>query len=138
LWQYCEIWSSVTIEYPYNASDGCTTDKIVVDRQLIHEHGALIPSEEINTLLAVLLRLLRQPELSYTEQGTMAAIASTGRSENGHAEATTSSSQDDREYQKLIFTAIGNLFTRAENLVSKENCQSVVKVCYCVLSQFEN
>jgi hypothetical protein len=100
-----------------------------VDRQLIHEHGALIPSEEINTLLEVLVRSLRQPDLSYTEQGTRFLKSSAGRSENGQAEAKTTSGQDDREYERLTLTAIGNLFTRAGNLVSKENWQQVIKVC---------
>lgn len=51
-----------------------------------------------------------------------------GRSENLQAEGKTTSGQEDREYQRLVFTAIGNLFTRAGTGVSKENWALVVKV----------
>ncbi|CAM6087115.1 unnamed protein product [Calypogeia fissa] len=96
--------------------------------QVLHENGGQMPPEEISSLLGVLLRpVVTQQDFSDIE-GERMPKTWVGRSQNAQGEGKTTSGQEEREYQRLVFTAIGNLFTRAGILVSIEIWAAVIKV----------
>lgn len=97
-------------------------------RQVLHECGGQIPSDEISSLLIVLLGSVTQQVFPDTDRGERMPKTWVGRPENVQAEAKTASGQDQREYQRLVFTAMGNLFTRAGTSVSKDSWAAVIKV----------
>ncbi|BBM97676.1 HEAT repeat-containing protein 6 [Marchantia polymorpha subsp. ruderalis] len=101
--------------------------------QVTHEYGGQISAEETSSVLGVLLRSVKQPEFSVTNQSKVILRSwSEGSSARG-VEFKAKVGDDEIEYQRLVFTAIGNLFARAGNTVQKDTWIVVVKMLRIML-----
>ncbi|KAL3684955.1 hypothetical protein R1sor_002977 [Riccia sorocarpa] len=113
-------------KHHYPATHSCENLKTIV--QITHEHGGQMAAEEANALLRQLLPLIRFPDLS----GTSYSKGMSGRWTEGASsrsiDSRTKVTEDDMEAQKLVLTAVGNLFSRSGNNVQKETWIAVVKM----------
>ncbi|KAL2653168.1 hypothetical protein R1flu_021296 [Riccia fluitans] len=93
--------------------------------KITHEKGGQLPAEDVNSLLLEFLSGLRHPDFSSMR-------GSDGKSSRS-IDSRMKTSDDELEFQRLLLTAVGNLFSRAGNSVQKETWIAVVKMLRSML-----
>lgn len=97
----------------------------LVHRQVLHDNADQLPVDEVSSLVLFLLGLVTHPATSLRGQhnGSGSRAIASGWSRNV---------DDDMEVQRLAFVAIGNVYTRAEPVISNETWKLTVQVRHVI------
>uniref|UniRef100_A0A7I4FN34 DUF4042 domain-containing protein n=1 Tax=Physcomitrium patens TaxID=3218 RepID=A0A7I4FN34_PHYPA len=97
--------------------------------QVLHDNADQLPVDEVSSLVLFLLGLVTHPATSLRGQhnGSGSRAIASGWSRNV---------DDDMEVQRLAFVAIGNVYTRAEPVISNETWKLTVQELRIVTERF--
>lgn len=97
----------------------------------MHDSGDQLSVDDVSSLVPFLLGLVTRPATSLRGQHN-------GSSSRPNIAVWSRPVDDDMEVQRLVFVAIGNVFTRAGPVISNDTWRYTVQVCHVTRHQILN